>query len=271
MSADRIIGTVPTWNFGRNASFGLAVSPRKDSKLYVKLYKGVIFSRKITFLWKDLNADKAAEEGDTGSGTETGTEPEKEKIELEFKQKIEPKLVVVPTSAALIPYSEFPVVIFAGEEGVVYSRDDMGSFKSFETIEDGEIYSRNDGAAGTAYDLPELDEEEYSSEEGSTEDTKVGLLVPLLRISVEKDSDGVVGVTEVLNIVQNEVFSIKEAEADEEEDPNPEDDPCDRDGEDGADGRSTVGESGMPDSEEGAEDPEEGDSVEPCPTEEYDD
>lgn len=258
-----MLGKVPTWSFGRNASFGLAVNPRKDAKIYIKLFKGVIFSRKVTFLWKDVGAaTPPSEDG----------EAVKEKVELEFKQKIQPKIVVVPTSGALIHFSEFPIVLFASDSTIVYSNDELSSFKAFEAIEDGEIYSKDTGQPGSAHELPVPDDNEYDDAEDTLEDTKRGLLVPLLRIAVDKDAEGVVFVSEILNIVQNDTFAITEAEATEEGE-GEDGDPCARDGEIGASNGYTGGVPEMPDEEPGESDPEDGtgEGVDPCPTDETDD
>lgn len=256
-----MIGQCPEWNYGHNASFGLWVQPVKGSKLFVCLYSGVIFSRCTTFVWEELKDDA---EGFGETPVEDDGKPT-----FDFKMKIKPSLKVVPPCGSLIPYPDFPIFVFASEGKIVYTDEQMKSFKRFGDLNKKDFYSLVGEAGADTFDLPELDSDVYDGSDEELEETKRGLLVPLYMISVEKEDNGGLRVSEVLDMRASDTFAFAEKEA--EEDPGSEPgDPCERDGEEPADGRGYPPvDPEMPETEPGESDRnDDEDPIDPCPEEE---
>ena len=262
MNAVPAIGNTPVWNYGKNASFGLFARPLKGEKLLLLLYKGVVFKRKTTFLWK--NEDEEESGGEESGGEESGGEG---KCNLSFKQRIEPRLVVVPASGAVVGRTEFPITLFLSDEVVVYSSEELKTFKKLKQIDEEEFYALKEGEAATAFSLPELEENVYDEDEDTIENTKKGLLFPLWYISVGKNSVGALFVKEVLNVQTENTFAFEEdVEKDDEEET--EEDPCKPgDGGPGPDGTEDATRPGGAPNEEGSDD-EEGESSGEKPCEE---
>ena len=218
MSSPNIIGNTPVWNYGKNASFGLWVNPLKESKLFVALYKGVIFNRKTTFLWTATAKETPA--------VPPKTDPE-HKVTLSFKQKMEPEIVIVPASGVVVPKSDFPITLFVSGKDVIYSNDAMKKFKKLDTVSEEKFYALSTGVSGSSFDLPDLNEDIYEAKEKTAEKTKRGLLIPLWRIDVDVSSTGTLSVKEVLNLHSAETFAFAPYEEEHvEEDDNGENDPC---------------------------------------------
>lgn len=218
MSSPNIIGNTPVWNYGKNASFGLWVNPLKDSKLFVALYKGVVFNRKTTFLWTAIADETPAVPPETA--------PEHE-VTLSFKQKMKPEIVVVPASGAVIPRSDFPITLFVSGKDVVYSDDGMKKFKKLGTVSAEKFYGLSTGDSASSFDLPDLDEDIYEAKEETAEKTKRGLLIPLWRIDVDVSSTGTLSVKEVLNLHSAETFAFEPYEEEPAEEGGGETgDPC---------------------------------------------
>lgn len=259
MSGPNAIGNGPAWNYGKNASFGLWVNALKGARMFVALYKGVVFTSKTTVLWKATATNVDVAEGE---------DPLPPEIELEFKQKIEPTLTVVPPCGAVIPHSEFPIVIFVSGTSVVYCGDDLKSFKKFASVSEGAFYELSSGGVASAFELPEPDATVYDDAEATVDDTKKGLLIPLWRISVEKGSSAVLRISEVLDIRTRDTFAFEEAEA--EPDAGTDDDPdggtgdniCEED-----DGEDDEGLDGGVGEDPGIEDPTGENGLAPCPVE----
>lgn len=247
----------PLWNYGKQAGFGLWVTALKDAKLFVAIYKGVVFSRKTTVLWKANVTAKAGVSEPTGDSSPTaptaptgttGATAQDHELTMEFKQAVAPELIVVPPCGAEVPYSDFPIVLFASESSVVYSGDDIKTFKKLASLSEEEFYEKTTGGGASSFTLPELDEDVYNTNR-EPEKTKVGLLVPLWRISAEKDSLGDVRVTEVLDIRTQDGFVFERDDSAEPEDETP-DDTCVE--EDGVEGGGLGGGGLPPDPDDGA-------------------
>ena len=255
MSSPNMIGNTPVWNYGKNASFGLWVSPLKGSKLLVVVYKGVILSRKTTFMWKAEITEKAAAEG---------ASPEHE-AKLTFKQKIEPKLSVVPASGAVVSKSDFPITLFASGATVVYSGDGMTEFKKMDAVSDETFYELKTGNAAGSFDLPELDKDVYETKAKVAKETQKGLLVPLWRIDVDVSAAGTLSVREVLNLHTDDTFAFEPYEEEPEKEPGAEDPCAPGDGGGEGEGGGEDGQGGGAGGEEGTEEAGEEDGEEPCP------
>lgn len=194
-------GRSPIWRFGKTASFGVWFRALENSRIIVELYSGVIYQRVTTILWKDIST--------------TPAEGKEKELNLEFKQRVEPKLIVTKPCSAAVSYSEFPITVFVcdtSEKGakVLYSSDDGTSFKSFNDIK-GEFYEQNSAGAGATFSLPSPDEDNYEEAETSAK----GLLVPIVRIEASKSVVGEVEITEVLDILQHDTFAFENNKSDE--------------------------------------------------------
>lgn len=253
-SSPQTIGCSPVWRYGKTSAFGLWLTPLTDGALAVLLYKGYLFRRTTAFIQK-VTETPATESTPASSKTT-------------FKQRIGTTLVEVAPSGAKIPFADFPIVVFVSGTDVIYSGPEMKNFKKFGKVDAGSFYSTETANPAVAFDLPSLDGSVYSTKSETVEQTKLGLLTPLWRISVEKDSEGVTTLDEVLDLHPSDTFVFEDAE--DEEEPEEPSDVCSPDGETGApvtgpdDG---VGGSGSGEVGVGGEGSGTGDSAKPCPSE----
>lgn len=295
MSSNTPLRNSPSWNYGKNASFGLWATALNDNRVFLAIYKGFIFERKTTVLWK---ANSSGGTGATGATVDDGVSggTASGSISLEFSQKIEPTLLTLGACGGIIPASDFPVVLFvsnstgkaasdskptAGDAGstggtggtgasndvsVLYTKDDLKTFKKLQPISDNDFYSLTTGDVGSSFKLPEPDKDVYGKDKKFIEETKKGLLIPLWRVDVEKTSDGAHIISEILDIRTHDTFAFAPKESDDEDTPQ---EPCEQGtpgepadgGGNGYDGAPTTG--GAGDSEEPGEGDEE-DTDEPC-------
>jgi hypothetical protein len=233
------------------------VRPVKGSKLFVCLYRGVIFSRKTTFVWQEVKNDEAAP-GETPAQDDG-------KPKFDFKMKIEPALNVFSPCGSLVPYPDFPIFVFASEGNVIYSDASMKTFKKFGELPASEFYSKIGEGAAQSFDLPDIDKSVYEGTSEELDETKRGLLTPIFMISVEKEPNGSLSIAEILDIRASDTFTFAEKAA-EETPGEGDEDPCERDGEDPADGRTTVGgDPNLGDVEPTEDVVEEEQAVDPCP------
>lgn len=205
MNAPTMLGNGPVWNYGANASFGLWVTALANSRMWIALYKGVLFKRKTSFLWKTTVKEV---EGETGGITH--------EVDLTFKQKILPALTVIKPCGGIVSKAEFPIVIFECDGSIVYSRDQMKSFKKFAAIPERTFYTAGASGSGSGFDLPDVDSEVYETKKKTVEETKRGLLVPLWRIDVEVSGSGALSVKEVLDLRTADTFAFEEYKEGEE-------------------------------------------------------
>lgn len=264
MNAQTMLGRGPVWNYGANASFGLWATALANSRMWIALYKGVLFKRKTSFLWKTTVKEV---EGETG-----GTAHE---VDLTFKQKILPALTVVQPCGGIVSRAEFPIVIFECDGSIVYSRDQMESFKKFAVIPERTFYTAGASGSGSGFDLPDVDSEVYETKKETVEETKRGLLVPLWRIDVEVSGSGALSVKEVLDLRTADTFAFEKYE--EEETPEGgetgatgEEDPCDPgggggDGADDFEEEQPGDEGGLESNDPGAPDENGEGGLKPCP------
>lgn len=225
----------PGWTFGKNASFGLWTRALANGKMLILLHSGTVFSRKTTVIY-DATVEATGATG--GTGDVTSETPKKVKIET--KQRIEPTLVSADACGAKVPVSAFPITLFVSGSTVVYTDDALKSFKAFKPLNGEGFYDIIDGDEASAYTLPELDAEIYEDKD----ETKIGLLVPLYRISVEADSDGNGRVSEVKNVLTADTFQItskEEDEADTTDDGTDKPEECDDHGDGGTTGSGSGG------------------------------
>lgn len=267
MSSPTMTGKLPIWRFGKTASFGLWARPLGDSKILIMLYKGVVFSRTNTFVYK---LSKPVEETEEET-EEDGTGTDKVDVKLEFRQKISPKLIVTEPCCAVVPQSAFPIVVVCSEENVLYTDDELKTFKKMSPIPEDKFYATKSGDTASEFALPELDEAVFLTND-SAEETKKGLLIPVVRISAGLRSNGSVYIKEVLDIREHDLFAFENGDfGSEEKEP---DEDCTEDGETGA-GDLGAGDGGG-DGGGGGEAGEAGDGdsgetgKEPCPEEETD-
>lgn len=204
MIAPVTLGRGPIWNYGANASFGLWATALANSRMWIALYKGVLFKRKISFLWKTTVREV---EGGTGAANH--------EVDLDIKQKILPELTVVQPCGAIVSAGEFPITIFECDGNILYARDQMESFKKLAVVPERTFYTAGASGAGEGYELPDVDAEVYETKAETVEDTKRGLLVPLWRIDVDISSSGALSIKEVLDLRSADTFAFEKYEEEE--------------------------------------------------------
>jgi len=193
-------------------------------------------------------------------------------VDIEFKQRIKPSLTVTEKCGALLSKSDFPMVVFASGSDVVYSGDDLKTFKRLQKIPGRMFFNLSSLGHDEAesFVLPDLDPEIYETGDDEDEDdTKKGLLIPICRISVKQDQLGRLRAWDVLDILRNDTLAFEAGEdEDEDEESEEPDNPCKPHEGDGAGaGGGGAGESGGGGAGAGggaADEPAGEGSVKPC-------
>ena len=249
----------PIWRFGRTSSFGVWFRSRPNGKLLVLFWAGAIFSRETTVVYRITEkAEDASEDSPP--------------VDVEFKQRIKPSLTVTEKCGALLSKSDFPMVVFASGSDVVYSGDDLKTFKRLQKIPGRMFFNLSSLGHDEAesFVLPDLDPEIYETGDDEDEDdTKKGLLIPICRISVKQDQLGRLRAWDVLDILRNDTLAFEAGEdEDEDEESEEPDNPCKPHEGDGAGaGGGGAGESGGGGAGAGggaADEPAGEGSVKPC-------
>ena len=225
------VGQRPPWQYGQWASFGIWTHPSAE-KILLLFYGGVVLERKHKFEVKIDVTHKI-------SGEVSEEPAEEPAVEVTVKEKIIPSLKEVNPSGGTFSKADFPMYVFVSENQLICSDSSMKTWRKFKEIDRTEFYKMTDAISTENFELPDLDTEIYS--EDDKEETQMGLLIPIWRLNVDKDSLGNLYLTEILDIHTNDVMQFKEPEASDEtegdEDGEDEEDPCkDADAVDGGGG-----------------------------------
>jgi len=211
------VGQRPPWQYGQWASFGIWTHPSAE-KILLLFYGGVVFERKHKFEVKIDVTRKI-------SG-EVSEESKEEKAEITVKEKIIPSLKEVKPSGGTFSEADFPMYVFVSENQLICSDSSMKTWRKFKEIGRTDFYKMTEAISTENFELPDLDTEIYSDD--GKEETQRGLLTPIWRLNVGKDSLGNLYLTEILDIHTNDTMQFGEPEESDETDGDEDDeeDPC---------------------------------------------
>lgn len=208
------VGQRPPWQYGQWASFGIWTHPSAE-KILLLFYGGVVLERKHKFEVKIDVTHKIS-----------GEVSEEPTAKITVKEKITPSLKEVKPSGGTFSEADFPMYVFVSENQLICSDSSMKTWRKFKEIGRTDFYKMTKAISTENFELPDLDTEIYSDD--GKEETQRGLLTPIWRLNVDKDSLGNLYLNEILDIHTNDAMQFGEPEAsgDGDEDGEDEEDPC---------------------------------------------
>lgn len=206
------VGQRPPWQYGQWASFGIWAHPSAE-KILLLFYGGVVLERKHKFEVKIDVTHKI-------SG-EVSKEPT---AKITVKEKIIPSLKEVNPSGGTFSEADFPMYVFVSENQLICSDSSMKTWRKFKEIGRIKFYKMTEAISVEKFELPDLDTEIYSDD--GKEETQTGLLTPIWRLNVDKDSLGNLYLNEILDIHTNDAMQFGEPEPSDKKDGEDEEDPC---------------------------------------------
>jgi hypothetical protein len=196
------VGQRPPWQYGQWASFGIWAHPSAE-KILLLFYAGVVLERKHKFEVKIDVTHKIS-----------GEVSEEPTAEITVKEKIIPSLKEVKPSGGTFSKADFPMYVFVSENQLICSDSSMKTWRKFKEIGRTEFYKMTEAISVENFELPDLDTEIYSDD--GKEETQRGLLTPIWRLNVDKDSLGNLYLNEILDIHTNDAMQFGEPEASDE-------------------------------------------------------